>query len=76
MIEPTSEWLTERYRDEIERARREPPERKMAEGVRLFDRAISLMKAGIRMQFPDADEQKVQAILRERLEIGRLESIQ
>jgi hypothetical protein len=37
----------------------------------LFDEVCQRMRDGIRWQFPDADEARVEAILRERLEIAR-----
>lgn len=59
------------YRDRVERARRTPPEEKLFDGPRLFDRACRIMKDGIRHQFPDADEARVHEILLERLRLLR-----
>ncbi len=70
-MEPTRELIDDIYRERVLRARRTPPAQKLLDGPRLFDRACRLMIAGIRRQFPDADEQRVQEILRERLAILR-----
>ena len=53
------------------RARRTPPEEKLLDGPRLFDLACRIMKDGIRDQYPDADDRRVQEILAQRLEILR-----
>ncbi len=59
------------YRERVIRARRTPPEVKFFDGPELFERACRIMAAGVRDQFPDADEVKVEEILRQRLEITR-----
>jgi hypothetical protein len=59
------------YRERVIRARRTPPEVKFFDGPELFERACKIMAAGVRDQFPDADEVKVEEILRQRLEITR-----
>jgi hypothetical protein len=43
------------------------PEEKLFAGAELFDYACEITKAGIRDQFPEADEEEVLRILRERL---------
>jgi len=55
------------YRDRIIRARRTSSAAKLMEGPRLFAAVCERMKAGIRAQFPDADEDEVQQILQQRL---------
>jgi hypothetical protein len=70
-MEPTKELGDAIYREKVQRARATPPEEKVLDGPRLFDWAIEWMKAGIRMQYPDADEERVRALVWERLEIGR-----
>jgi hypothetical protein len=70
-MDPTQELIDEIYREKVERARREPMHTRMADGVRLFDFVVRIMKDGIRMQFPDADEDRVQELVRERLLIQR-----
>ena len=40
-------------------------------GPQLFDMACRLMKDGIRMQFPEADEGRVEEVFRQRLAIAR-----
>jgi hypothetical protein len=73
-MKPTKELGDAIFWEKVKRARMAPPEVKVLDGPRLFDRVIELMKAGVRMQFPDADEERVNAVVRERLEISiRLE---
>jgi hypothetical protein len=63
------------YRERVIRARRTPPDEKFFDGPRLFEQACRIMAAGIRNQFPDADEAKVDEILGQRLELlQRLEA--
>ena len=54
--------------DEIRFARETPPAEKLIAGARLFDYACAITSAGIRRQHPDASDEQVLAILRERLE--------
>ncbi len=51
------------YRERIIRARRISSAEKLMEGARLFDAVCERMKAGIRAQAPDADEDEVQQLL-------------
>jgi hypothetical protein len=55
------------YESKIRRARAMDPEDKLLEGPRLFAGALERMKDGIRDQFPEADEKRVQEIVLERL---------
>jgi hypothetical protein len=66
-VEPTQELIDAVYRDKVEAARRMSPEEKLFAGAELFDYACEITKAGIRDQFPEADEEEVLRILRERL---------
>ena len=70
-MEPTKELIDAIYRERVLRARQTPPEQKMLDGPRLFEMACRIMKDGIRHQFPDANEQEVQAILTRRLALLR-----
>ena len=54
------------YQDRIGRARRQPSWQKFFDSLRLHDEVIERNKAGIRYQFPDADEARVHEILLER----------
>lgn len=56
------------YREEVIRARAMPPEDKLLEGLRLFERVCRIMADGIRHQRPDLDADGVSALLRERLD--------
>jgi hypothetical protein len=55
----------------IENARRMTPGERLRLGLDLFDRSCALMRAGIRHQFPDLDDEGVERVLRERLAIAR-----
>jgi hypothetical protein len=59
------------YWEEVEQARRISPQRKLALGLELYDRARALLTAGIRSQHPEADEQTVRHLVRERLRLAR-----
>ena len=67
---PSKALIDDIDRERIERARNTPPEEKLLDGPRLFDRACSVMRDGIRSQFPNADEQEVWRIFLERLAIA------
>ncbi len=70
-MQPTKQLADAIRRDRVERARQMSLEEKLLAGPRLFDRSCQLMLAGIRSQFPEADEQRAQEILRERLALAR-----
>lgn len=70
-MQPTKEVIDQMYRERVQRARQMSPEDKLLAGAELFDRSCRIMTDGIRHQFPDADESRVQQILRERLRIAR-----
>jgi hypothetical protein len=59
------------YWEQVEAARQQSFEEKFLAGADLFDLACEFMRAGIRMQFPDADEARVQELLEERLALAR-----
>jgi hypothetical protein len=70
-MEAIKELADDIYRDRVRRARQVPMGQKILDGPQLFDMACRLMKDGIRHQFPDADERRVEDILRQRLAILR-----
>ncbi len=70
-MEPTQELIDEIYRERVMRAREMSPSDRVREGLALFDRTCCVMADGIRHQFPDADEQRVGEILRQRLDLAR-----
>lgn len=71
MSKPTPELIDALYREEIREARRLTPEQRLLAGPQLFDSACEMTKAGIRWQHPDADEERVMEILRQRLALAR-----
>jgi hypothetical protein len=70
-MEPTKELIDEIYHERILRARETPPEEKLLDGPRLFDLSCRIMIDGIRDEHPDADENRVQEILAQRLDLLR-----
>ncbi len=68
-MQPTKDLVDAIDRDRIRWAREIPMEERPWLGIRLFDEACELAKTGIRMRFPDADEERVMRILQERLAI-------
>ncbi len=70
-MQPTKELIDALYWERVERARRMSPGEKLLDGARLFDWACSITAAGIRAQFPEADQRRVREILAERLALAR-----
>jgi hypothetical protein len=70
-MEPNQELIDDIYRQRVQKARRTSPEEKLLAGMQLFARSCQIMADGIRDEFPDADEQRVQEILRQRLDLLR-----
>ena len=74
-MQPTRELIDALYWERVELARQMPPGDKALAGFQLFDLASKIMADGIRDQYPDADEARVQGLLRERLALAeRLEA--
>lgn len=72
-MNPSQQLVDQLYRQQILLARRMPPDEKLLDGMRLFDRSCGLMADGIRNELPEADEQQVTDILTRR--IARLRQI-
>ena len=76
-MEPSEQLVDELYRDRVLRARETPPEDKLLDGARLFDVSCRIMMDGIRDEPPDAGDERVRDILRERIALlRRLEGAQ
>jgi hypothetical protein len=67
----TQRLMDELYRAELRDARAMRPEDKLLAGEELFFYACSITMAGIRNQFPEADEAERRRILESRLELQR-----
>jgi hypothetical protein len=65
----TQRLIDELYREELREARAMPPEKKLLLGEELFEYACSITMAGIRNQFPEADEAERRRILEQRLDL-------
>ena len=70
-MEPTAELVKQLYAEKIRQARAMSFEDKFLAGPRLFDLTCEFSRAGIRMQFPDADEAEVARQLSERIALTR-----
>ena len=68
------ELADEIYVDRLQRARQRRPMLKLLDGFELFDEACGRMRAGIRADFPDADQKEVEVVLHAR--IDRLREIE
>ena len=55
----------------VERARKLTLEQRFYDTLELVDLAMESMRAGIRMQFPEADETKVRELLKRRFDAVR-----
>jgi hypothetical protein len=67
----TQRLIDELYREELREARAMSPEQKLLLGEELFTYACSITMAGIRNQFPEADEAERRRILEQRLKLQR-----
>ncbi len=70
-MQPTKELIDALYLDKVRQARAMSPEQRLSAGFDLFELTTSIMADGIRSQFPNANQQQVYAILRERLALIR-----
>ncbi|MBC7817396.1 MAG: hypothetical protein IAG10_10945 [Planctomycetaceae bacterium] len=73
-MDDIKELADEIYADRLRRARERRPMLKLLDGFDLFDEVCGRMRAGIRAQFPSADETEVEGILQAR--IDRLRAIE
>jgi hypothetical protein len=67
----TQGLIDELYREEVIEARLMTPEQKLLAGEELFLYACSITMAGIRNQFPHADEAEQKRILQSRIDLQR-----
>ncbi len=70
-MEPSQELIDDIYRERVLRARRTPLDQKVLAGPQLFAFSYQIMADGIRHQYPDADEHRIQEILNQRLALLR-----
>jgi len=74
---PSKQLIDDLYGDRVLRARETPPEDKLLDGARLFDVSCRIMMDGIRDEHPDASDERVREILKERIALlRRLEGAQ
>jgi hypothetical protein len=59
------------YWEQVEQAREQALGEKLLVGIELFDLSCEFMRAGIRMQNPGADADRVEEILEQRLTLAR-----
>ena len=70
-MQPSRELIDELFRERVERARQMSPADRLFGGLRLFQLTSRIMADGIRARFPEADDRRVQEILREQLGLIR-----
>jgi hypothetical protein len=64
------------YRQKVRQARAMTPAERMLASFELTDFALNVMSAGVRAQFPGADEPEVQRIVRQRIDrVRQLENL-
>jgi hypothetical protein len=63
--------MDESFWEEVERSRRLTPQQRFLGTFAISDLARKLVMAGIRRQFPDADEQRVLEIFADRCRLAR-----
>jgi len=71
IMDHIQEMIDTIYFERVKAAQAMSPEEKLMAGPRLFDLSCRIMADGIRDEHPQADEQTVQQILRERLSLIR-----
>lgn len=65
-MNPTEEFqplIDQLFVEKVLRARATPPQQRFMEGFELFEEVEARMRAGVRVQFPAADEGEVERIL-------------
>lgn len=69
--ESIRQMADEIFREKVLRARKLSFADKFMAGAELFEMGSGLARDGIRMQFPEADEQRVQELFSERMRVIR-----
>ena len=70
-MEPNRQLINDIYWEQVRRARAMSDTDKLLAGPRLFQRSCRIMCDGIRNEYPQASEEEVKKILRERLALAR-----
>ena len=70
-MQPDQAVVDDLLRERVERARAMSPEEKLLAGPRLFERSCRIMADGLRHEHPEASEEQIQELLRQRLELVR-----
>jgi hypothetical protein len=70
-MDPIKQLADEIYRDRVRRARQMSIADKILAGPELFDMACRISRDGIRAQHPEADDRRVEELLRQRLTMAR-----
>lgn len=75
-MEGNQPLFDELYRQKIRQARAMTPAERVLASFDLTDLALKVMAAGVRAQFPDAEEPEVQRIVRQRIDrVRQLENL-
>ena len=70
-MEPTPELAAKLDQDRRDAWERMSFAERLLAGPVLFDMAVAMMKTGVRLQFPDANEEQVERLVTERLRKAR-----
>jgi hypothetical protein len=70
-VQPSADLVESLFGEKVRVARGMSLTDRLLAGPRLFDLACEFAKAGIRAAAPDADEQRVMELLRQRLALAR-----
>ena len=68
-MKPTAELIDDIYLEKVLRARAAPLAEKILDGPRLYAYACEAVRAGVRMQNPDATPEELRLLIRERFEL-------
>jgi hypothetical protein len=71
LMQPSQQLIDELYLDKIRSARQMTPEQKFFAGPRLFTRCCRVMLDGLRNENAEADEERLNELLGERLALIR-----
>jgi hypothetical protein len=59
------------YWHRVERSKQMTAEQRFYGTLEMIDLSWELMTAGIRMQFPDANDEQIPSLIRERIRVGK-----
>lgn len=70
-MEGNQELFDSIFRERVLRARRVLPAQRLIEGLKFSDEAVSVLRSGIRQQFPEFSPEQINAELQRRVAIAK-----